>query len=32
VQGSGSHFDPQVIQAFNEIDDATFERIGKEVR
>jgi HD-GYP domain-containing protein (c-di-GMP phosphodiesterase class II) len=32
VQGSGSHFDPQVIQAFNQIDDETFARIGREVR
>jgi putative nucleotidyltransferase with HDIG domain len=32
VQGSGSHFDPHVIDAFNEIDDETFTRIGREVR
>jgi putative nucleotidyltransferase with HDIG domain len=32
VEGSGSHFDPHVIEAFNEIDDETFARIGREVR
>jgi putative nucleotidyltransferase with HDIG domain len=32
VQGSGSHFDPHVIDAFNGIDDETFTRIGREVR
>jgi putative nucleotidyltransferase with HDIG domain len=32
VQESGTHFDPQVIDAFNAIDDETFARIGREVR
>jgi ribonuclease P protein subunit RPR2 len=29
---SGSHFDPQVIEAFNSIDDATFRRIAAEMQ
>jgi putative nucleotidyltransferase with HDIG domain len=32
VEGSGTHFDPRVVEALSAIDDATFERIGQEVR
>jgi HD-GYP domain-containing protein (c-di-GMP phosphodiesterase class II) len=32
VAESGSQFDPQVVMAFNAIDDETIERIGREVR
>jgi ribonuclease P protein subunit RPR2 len=32
VAGSGTQFDPQVIDAFNTISDATLERIGREIR
>jgi putative nucleotidyltransferase with HDIG domain len=32
VAESGSHFDPEVVEAFNAIDDETIERIGREVR
>jgi putative nucleotidyltransferase with HDIG domain len=32
VRESGTHFDPQVIDAFTAIDDETFARIGREVR
>jgi putative nucleotidyltransferase with HDIG domain len=31
VEGSGSQFDPRVVKALSEIDDATIERIGQEV-
>lgn len=30
--GSGTHFDPRVVDAFNSIDDQVFERIAAEVR
>ncbi|HEY3727797.1 MAG TPA: HD-GYP domain-containing protein [Solirubrobacteraceae bacterium] len=29
---AGSHFDPQVVEAFNSIDDATIKRIGVDIR
>ncbi len=29
---AGQHFDPRVVEAFNSITDATFERIGSEIR
>jgi ribonuclease P protein subunit RPR2 len=32
VAGSGTQFDPQVIEAFNTISDVSFERIGQEIR
>jgi putative nucleotidyltransferase with HDIG domain len=32
VAGSGTQFDPQVIEAFNTISNATLERIGREIR
>jgi ribonuclease P protein subunit RPR2 len=32
VAESGTHFDPRVIDAFNSIPDATFERIGATIR
>ena len=32
VLGSGSQFDPQVVEAFNSIDDEAFTRIGEEIR
>ena len=32
VREAGKQFDPRVIEAFNSIDDATFERIGDEIR
>ncbi|MFZ0040742.1 MAG: HD-GYP domain-containing protein [Solirubrobacteraceae bacterium] len=32
VDGAGTQFDPSVVQAFSSIDDATIERIGREVR
>ena len=32
VRGSGAQFDPRMVDAFNEIDDATFERIAAEIR
>jgi putative nucleotidyltransferase with HDIG domain len=31
VDGSGTHFDPAVVAAFDSIDDATIIRIGEEV-
>lgn len=31
VSESGSHFDPTVIQVFQDIEDATFARIGKDL-
>ncbi len=31
VAESGTHFDPRVIEAFNTIPDATFERIRREI-
>jgi response regulator RpfG family c-di-GMP phosphodiesterase len=30
TEESGSHFDPAVINAFREIDDATFVAIGRD--
>ena len=30
--GSGTQFDPQVIEAFNSIDDQIFQRIAAEIR
>jgi response regulator RpfG family c-di-GMP phosphodiesterase len=30
--GSGTQFDPRVINAFNSIDDDVFERIASEIR
>ncbi|HEY5316580.1 MAG TPA: HD domain-containing phosphohydrolase, partial [Solirubrobacteraceae bacterium] len=32
VQGSGSQFDPQVVEAFIEIPDDAFERIAREIK
>ena len=32
TDGSGTQFDPRVIEAFNSIDDTTFERIAAEIR
>lgn len=32
VGESGSHFDPNVVRAFNSIDDQTFTRIAEEIR
>jgi ribonuclease P protein subunit RPR2 len=32
VAEAGKQFDPRVIEAFSSIDDATFERIGSEIR
>jgi ribonuclease P protein subunit RPR2 len=32
VAGAGTQFDPRVIEGFNSIDDATFERIAREIR
>ena len=32
VQGSGSQFDPQVVDAFIEIPDDAFERIAREIK
>jgi ribonuclease P protein subunit RPR2 len=29
---SGTHFDPEVIEAFNSIEDETFVRIGSEIQ
>jgi HD-GYP domain-containing protein (c-di-GMP phosphodiesterase class II) len=31
AQEAGSHFDPQVVEAFKAIDDATFVQIGRDV-
>lgn len=31
VESSGSHFDPQVVAAFCDVDDASIERIGRSV-
>jgi HD-GYP domain-containing protein (c-di-GMP phosphodiesterase class II) len=31
VEESGNHFDPVVIAAFNEIEDATLLAIGRDV-
>jgi ribonuclease P protein subunit RPR2 len=30
--GSGNHFDPRVVEAFNSIDDQTFASIGADIR
>jgi putative nucleotidyltransferase with HDIG domain len=30
--GSGTHFDPRVVEAFNSIDDETLEQIGADIR
>ncbi|MDQ6834779.1 MAG: HD-GYP domain-containing protein [Actinomycetota bacterium] len=32
LRGSGSHFDPAVVGAFDSIDDATFAAIGDQIR
>jgi putative nucleotidyltransferase with HDIG domain len=32
VAGAGTQFDPSVVEAFDSIDDATFERIAREIR
>jgi cyclic di-GMP phosphodiesterase len=32
VAGGGTHFDPQIVEAFNTIGDDTFIRIGAEIR
>jgi ribonuclease P protein subunit RPR2 len=32
TSGSGSQFDPRVVEAFNAIDDRVFERIATEIR
>jgi putative nucleotidyltransferase with HDIG domain len=32
VAGAGTQFDPRVVEAFDSIDDATFERIAREIR
>jgi putative nucleotidyltransferase with HDIG domain len=31
VEASGTHFDPMVVKAFAQIDDATIQRIGEDV-
>jgi ribonuclease P protein subunit RPR2 len=31
-RGSGSHFDPEVVEAFNSIDDKRFKRIAEKIR
>jgi len=32
TSGSGTQFDPRVVDAFNAIDDQVFERIAAEIR
>jgi response regulator RpfG family c-di-GMP phosphodiesterase len=32
TSGSGTQFDPRVVEVFNTIDDEIFERIATEIR
>ena len=32
TEQGGAQFDPRVVEAFNSIPDATFERIGAQIR